>query len=84
MWRNEKYESVPLDVKEGVDEDNSKGTRDSLYPGSAVSHNNRGKKNPLHTFNFKDKDILPVPLMFSCLSSTASFAIQTLGKYMDI
>uniref|UniRef100_A0A673FNA5 Anoctamin n=1 Tax=Sinocyclocheilus rhinocerous TaxID=307959 RepID=A0A673FNA5_9TELE len=31
MWRNEKYETVPLDVK-GIDEDNSKGTRDSLYP----------------------------------------------------
>lgn len=82
MWRNEKYESVPLDVK-GIDEDNSKGTSDSLYPGTAVSHNNRGK-NPLHTFHFNDKDILPVPLMYSCLSSTASFASQTLGKYMDI
>ncbi|ROL41211.1 Anoctamin-1 [Anabarilius grahami] len=35
MWGNEKYESVPLDVK-GIDEDNSKGTRDSLYPGSAL------------------------------------------------
>ncbi|XP_051757647.1 anoctamin-1a isoform X2 [Ctenopharyngodon idella] len=35
MWRNEKYESVPLDVK-GIDEDDSKGTRDSLYPGSAL------------------------------------------------
>lgn len=74
MWRNEKYESVPLDVK-GIDEDNSKGTRDSLYPqtGSAVSHKNRGII-PLHTFrsfNFRKKEILPVPLMFSRLSSTS-------------
>lgn len=40
MWRNEKYETVPLDVQ-GTDEDDSKGTRDSLYPQTAVSHNNR-------------------------------------------
>lgn len=40
MWRNEKYETVPLDEK-GIDEDNSKGTRDSLYPQTTVSHNNR-------------------------------------------
>ncbi|XP_067312257.1 anoctamin-1a isoform X2 [Pseudorasbora parva] len=37
MWRNERYESVPLDVK-GIEDDNSKGTRDSLHPqtGSAL------------------------------------------------
>lgn len=48
MWRNEKYETVPLDVK-GTDEDNSKGTKDLLYPQAAVSHNNR-ENIPLHSF----------------------------------
>ncbi|TRY96091.1 hypothetical protein DNTS_017245, partial [Danionella cerebrum] len=35
MWRNEKYQSVPLDVK-GIDEEKSKGTRDALYPQTAL------------------------------------------------
>uniref|UniRef100_A0A673LY54 Anoctamin n=1 Tax=Sinocyclocheilus rhinocerous TaxID=307959 RepID=A0A673LY54_9TELE len=43
MWRNEKYETVPLDVK-GIDEDNSKGTRDSLYPQTAVNESPKDAK----------------------------------------
>ncbi|XP_016339438.1 anoctamin-1-like isoform X4 [Sinocyclocheilus anshuiensis] len=45
MWRNEKYETVPLDVK-GIDEDNSKGTRDSLYPQAALRKAQQGNERP--------------------------------------
>ncbi|XP_043100425.1 anoctamin-1a isoform X2 [Puntigrus tetrazona] len=45
MWRNEKYESVPLDVK-GIDEDHSKGTRDSLYPQTALQKSQQGNERP--------------------------------------
>ncbi|XP_050970939.1 anoctamin-1a isoform X3 [Labeo rohita] len=45
MWRNEKYETVPLDVK-GIDEDSSKGTRDSLYPKTALRKAQQGSERP--------------------------------------
>uniref|UniRef100_A0A8C1PIR1 Anoctamin n=1 Tax=Cyprinus carpio TaxID=7962 RepID=A0A8C1PIR1_CYPCA len=45
MWRNEKYETVPLDVK-GIDEDNSKGTTDSLYPQAALRKAQQGNERP--------------------------------------
>ncbi|XP_058637347.1 anoctamin-1a isoform X5 [Onychostoma macrolepis] len=45
MWRNEKYETVPLDVK-GIDEDNSKDTRDSLYPQTALRKAQQGNERP--------------------------------------
>ncbi|KAK2914283.1 hypothetical protein Q8A67_002682 [Cirrhinus molitorella] len=45
MWRNEKYETVPLDVK-GIDEDNSKGTTDSLYPQTALRKAQQGSDRP--------------------------------------
>ncbi|XP_073691784.1 anoctamin-1-like isoform X2 [Garra rufa] len=45
MWRNEKYETVPLDVK-GIDEDNSKGTTDSLYPQTALRKAQQGSERP--------------------------------------
>ncbi|XP_073762479.1 anoctamin-1a isoform X3 [Danio rerio] len=45
MWRNEKYESVPLDVK-GIDEDNSKGTRDSLYPHTTLLKSQQADEKP--------------------------------------
>ncbi|XP_039546900.1 anoctamin-1a isoform X2 [Pimephales promelas] len=54
MWPNEGYESVPLDVK-GIDEDNSKGTRDSLYPqsGSALRKTRQPDEKP------KDSNLWP-------------------------
>ncbi|XP_016330839.1 anoctamin-1-like isoform X2 [Sinocyclocheilus anshuiensis] len=45
MWRNEKYETVPLDVKE-IDEGNSKGTRDSLYPQTALQKAQQVNERP--------------------------------------
>lgn len=65
MWQNEKYETVPLDVK-GLDEDHSKGHRDSEYPQheSSVSQSRRGAI-PLHSYSpflFRDKVALPVYL----------------------
>ncbi|XP_051558383.1 anoctamin-1a isoform X2 [Myxocyprinus asiaticus] len=45
MWRNETYESVPLDVKE-IDEDNPTGNSDPGYPqhGSAIDEEPRHSK----------------------------------------
>ncbi|KTF79728.1 hypothetical protein cypCar_00035928 [Cyprinus carpio] len=45
MWRNEKYETVPLDVQ-GTDEDDSKGTRDSLYPQTALRKSQQENERP--------------------------------------
>ncbi|XP_042582779.1 LOW QUALITY PROTEIN: anoctamin-1-like [Cyprinus carpio] len=45
MWRNEKYETVPLDVR-GTDEDDSKGTRDSLYPQTALRKSQQENERP--------------------------------------
>ncbi|XP_059372783.1 anoctamin-1-like isoform X1 [Carassius carassius] len=45
MWRNEKYETVPLDVK-GTDEDNSKGNKDLLYPQAALRKAQQGNERP--------------------------------------
>lgn len=45
MWRNEKYETVPLDVQ-GTDEDESKGTRDSLYPQTALRKSQQENERP--------------------------------------
>ncbi|XP_051996823.1 anoctamin-1-like isoform X1 [Xyrauchen texanus] len=50
MWRNEKYESVPLDVR-GIEEDNSKGTSDSGYPqhDSALRNTRKIDEGPRHS-----------------------------------
>ncbi|XP_026124285.1 anoctamin-1a isoform X2 [Carassius auratus] len=45
MWRNEKYESVPLNVKE-TDEDHSRGIRDALYPQTALRKAHQENERP--------------------------------------
>ncbi|XP_059393475.1 anoctamin-1a isoform X2 [Carassius carassius] len=45
MWRNEKYETVPLNVKE-TDEDYSKGIRDALYPQTALRKAHQENERP--------------------------------------
>ncbi|XP_057203750.1 anoctamin-1a isoform X2 [Triplophysa rosa] len=48
MWQNEKYESVPLDVK-GFDEDHCKGHGDSEYPQHESSNTQKTDEAPRHS-----------------------------------